>query len=844
VNKLNWYVALKSLKIAARVADIQAITNWNNQYGSSPEWAVTYLPQLRQLLGNTARHLNEIAAVFKNGARSPTDVLARRASELLPDIANINYLHQALQQITSTLSQIPQQTDPAKAALAMTCQSMVHMLLNCQFTPQQAQTFEGIATNRSMNQDTFAEEMEAGRIGTLLSESVYSVGSPQDRTLKAIRECLQNAVDATLKKRKKGSGHQPQVDISMVPLTDRSFMDLLITDNGVGMDWELLSKKFFVYGGSGKADDPEAGGGFGIAKAIIQETPEEGWAIDTNGVHSSRFGKNMYMGTRPANAFVPAQSTIQPTPNGGTVLTLFRVPIVQSYQVQSLCRNYATSADILITVNHDPVEPTFRLKDMPQLDSSLKTFSGQVSHNDAEQTVIDQIVQKDGQSLSDLLGNLEFSPNGTRTSIRFYIQHAQYGGGFYCMINNQFQFKGSEYLERANIVCNILTNARPGTPEYPMDPGRENIRKPYVDAVSAIKNKIEKLLEKAAENDLFKKGLYSEAFNVNAQPLSFMGLEGEDAAASPGVSDDLNEAFLKEVQEKRQRESQNSTDPAGGDAVTEVAETYVESAPEMTDQQKAIARAAINAVRDQRGKRDDYKERMDDILEALKTPVNILVQKDFVSRQFAYSSDGVALTANTLLLWQKALKLVMESLVARARWMKLTGKTFMPGIIYSNECLALYNPPASGENDEDGNPNKIQYKAWTVAVNPLTVAGLVQPEAFEKLLNSSARQNAFSMAVNDRFEDAKLQEKLAKYIHHLAVHEMVHLIWPDGYGYDEFHGNISFAEIACHHIYPDILKETKKHFKAIKRNALKLLKAVSKDKAKSEKLKSRARKGL
>ena len=82
-------------------------------------------------------------------------------------------------------------------------------------------------------------------------------------------------------------------------------MDMTITDNGVGMDWELLTKGFFSYFESGKEQEESATGGYGIAKSIIQQTPEHGWSIETQGHHTSRWGRDMFYAEPYIENYIP-----------------------------------------------------------------------------------------------------------------------------------------------------------------------------------------------------------------------------------------------------------------------------------------------------------------------------------------------------------------------------------------------------------------------------------------------------------------------------------------------------------------------------------------------------------
>ena len=81
----------------------------------------------------------------------------------------------------------------------------------------------------------------------------------------AVRECIQNSVDALNKAVKKGliEKHERYIDIKIQDST------LTITDNGIGMDLKTIHNKFLNLGETTKQDATENVGGFGIAKAVI-----------------------------------------------------------------------------------------------------------------------------------------------------------------------------------------------------------------------------------------------------------------------------------------------------------------------------------------------------------------------------------------------------------------------------------------------------------------------------------------------------------------------------------------------------------------------------------------------
>ena len=80
----------------------------------------------------------------------------------------------------------------------------------------------------------------------------------------AVRECLQNSLDAIAKAIKLGQITQDEAYVNI----DVDGNDLIIEDNGIGMDIQTLHEKFLSLGGTTKGDEDSVGG-FGIAKAVI-----------------------------------------------------------------------------------------------------------------------------------------------------------------------------------------------------------------------------------------------------------------------------------------------------------------------------------------------------------------------------------------------------------------------------------------------------------------------------------------------------------------------------------------------------------------------------------------------
>lgn len=832
---MNWY--RRQMRLAMKSQDVQALQQWLSLGEGN-------LQQLRAILGNIVAHLNKASSVYKEGVRGSNPKAAAQALEILPDLQNLPVLKQLC---AGVLQRVTNSADPFSQVVI----NLAHTVQNATFSPQQVDQFQRIASGQAVQSNAFADEVNTGRLNQFLQSAIYSTKDDAARSLRVIREILQNSVDAALKRMRTQQGHTPQVDIRLIQHGgyNGKFMDLMIRDNGVGMDWNTLSQKFFVYFNSGKSDEPDATGGFGIAKALIQETPEEGWSIDTNGLHSSRFHKNMFMGSRQDEGYQTPRSSIQPDQNGGTVLTLYKVPAVSSYDVEQLASKYATSGAVVITVNGAAVKPKFLLNQLTALDPSLQGMVKSLGKNETEQQIISETISRKGESIADNLGNLSWDVNGTRTQISFHMQRHEYTGRFYCMLNDQYQFD-NDYITKADIVCFIKTNARPGTDEYPIDPGRENLREPYASKVNEIKDGLKELLSDVAKNELFKQGLNIFTFNKDAEPMSTdVGIARQQSTLERAISSQLSQQFAQTppaaaTQQRTAPATQAPSTPApqapteqGGGTpapqnipqtvaktpqVVEQLATAVQAGlqsagPTITPQQRAIATAALQAIREDESKNINIQEKIDEVIEGLTTPANIAIQKNFVGHDVAH--ENAELTAEILLAWQRVLKLVMNRVGPRARRMGSGKKRFVPGLIYSDECLALYMPPQQGQSSH------------TIAINPLTIAAIVQPKLFNQLLEQPSSGKAFNEPLEESKEEGDTPtNRLATFLFHEAIHELCHLLHPDMYGYEEFHMHISKMENLCHIIYPEVRNEVKKFMQPLKVNAGKLIRLVARSK--------------
>lgn len=805
-TRLNWPVFAENKLAAAKMNDIQALRSWNSSGSQNPE-------QLRQILGRIATALNTASMLFKRGARNWSPDVAAEAIGILPDLQNFPEIQAACSETERELAQW--QESSHKNILV----HMVHGIRQSQFSPQQVETVRRIAgSGEGLIQQQFVEESDPQRMQETMRTAIYSAKDEDQKTLKVVREILQNAVDAVVHKSKKTPGTIPSIDIKTWSYGEgkEKALDMMVSDNGIGMDWDTLNDKFFRYFVSGKKDQEGATGGFGIAKALIQETPKEGWYIETNGLHSGRFGKNVYMGTPKMDKYEPPRSQIQKT-GEGTTLTLFGLPYTYDSSIMGLCKKYSSSG-IGIVMNGDKVKPDFVLSDLPELDDNLQNLADEVGNTPVEKEIASQITSEALEKSTVNVGEQVWDENGKKTSIKFAIHRGEWGTGRVLVyLNGQFQFERDEYLSKANLVCNVHTTSRPADNQYPVDPGRENLRQPYDEYVRGVVSFIKDILEKISKSKLFKDGLDITMFNKEQAPLNTFSEEekqrynAERDAYMEAIT--LNQPGLFTEKEST------------ADELLEKVRGMVDQL-KMTGQQNAIMNASVKALTEKGKTKIDIKDEVNRIIDGLTTPAASIVQKNFVAKNLI--DDDPDLTASILILWQSILKKVMAATNKMLPQRKKQNKKYIPGTVFTNEALALYLSPQV----EDG--------PHTIAINPVSIAAIVEPKLFQERLSVSGDILAPLEEEESEVSTRRTADRLGAFLMHEAIHEMTHLLWPDLYDndYENFHSYVSKVEMACHFIYPEVKDETKNFLRDIRKQVQKMIRRIAKSRDQQEKLSS------
>lgn len=811
----NIHLNRKIMKKAAKMEDLYNLLELVDDINSTRILDWKKISSIRHTLGSLMERVNNISRIYKMGVRGSD--IKEKALEYLPDIENLDDLREASIELVYALknASIVENHDAEKVKIAaMQLINMAQNLSRIYMTPEQIQIFRNIASGTHISDLSYAEEVNSKRMESFLKGSIYSTEDKSDETKKVIREVLQNAVDATVKKQQSDENHNPEVKLYTTlyvdPNSDKTFMDLTVVDNGTGMDLETLAKNFYVYFQSGKEDEKDSAGGFGIAKAVIQETPKEGWSLETNDIGSSSFHKNMYMGTKLQDQFVHPELEVK---RNGTQLNLYRIPTLYESIIKNICSRYATG-EVDIYLNDKFIEPIFNFAGLNRVDSEGYGIIESVSTNEFEREVAQRVIDDKREQLTDDIGGFEWNfknENGEDRfiNVSFYLMKLDIGqyGAFYVRINGQYQYEDG-YIPQCNIVCEIQTNVRPNEKSYPMDPGRENLRSPIKEKVNNVRMELRQLVEDITKNELFKEGLDVYVYNKDKNPIN---VGYENAFEKKEKRNDFLETMRRTgLASTRLFEQEEANAKDMSQALSEMASQE----SDMSQRQKEILKSVSESLIKEKDKLETM-EFLDDIIDALETPCEVTVQKNFVTDAVAH--DDIDLTSTMALVWQRVLKIIIRG---SQGFFRGSNKEFIPGLIYSDKAIALYSPK---------NP-RIGREYDTISINPMFIASLVKPDLFEDYLSGKEEEEFGQGRKSVKMEETPIN-RVSSFLFHEAIHEITHLLFPETYtgNFEEFHAWVSKLENANHFNFQEVRTEVKRYMPQLRQDADKLIRRIRKD---------------
>lgn len=773
---------------------------------------------LRKILGEVMQNVNNASDIFYQANHNPQQH-ATNIQKVVIDAINYNKIKELFPKIEEKLS--TSQHNNIRPIV-----NILHTLERSSFTDQQVHQLESLLNSGgSESGSDFPETVNLEGLNQFTKGSIYNLRNESEKTLKALREILQNAVDATDPKQHPElltrANYKPEIQITTHPYSDnKTTMDVVVHDHGIGMHWDVLSKKFFVTFGSGKKDTPGATGGFGVAKVIIQNAPQDGWSIDTNSLHSNKFQKNVYLGSRKNSGYATPNSKITVD---GTTLSLYGVPYAENYYIKNLCATYATNGRVKIILNKEEITPKFTLQDadIVSLQSNINKLPELISSNETEKDIAKSTFNKEFKNnLDDEVQSFAslFSHKGIKVNLYLKKHKDTYtSGSLYIMLNGQYQFHQDKYLNKVDVICAIETSVRPGDEDYPLDPGRDNIRGVFKDKVDKIVSTIKQFTDKVKENDLFKQGLEAIMVNTDADPLS--------AKTSPEQKSRLSSALHANLESTMQKDPEEQAKNIVKDVENIINQNINPAQEDIAIQRVAeIIRGTDNRI--------EQKQKIEQVINGLLSPANIMIQKNFVARK-AITEDNFDLNADILILWQNAIKILIDKLAESglSRFEDINKKQFIPGLIYSDECLGLYMPAKREENRP--------YPS--ISVNPVSVAAAIHSKYFEDNLSGEHDKEAFSDQVKKKKTSDDLDtptNNVAKFIFHIAIHELTHLLYPDSWsGNERFHNNVTYLELYCHDSFEKIKKEVKTIMPKLKVSSKQLLSIIVKERKKNPRVK-------
>lgn len=780
----------------------------------------TDLFSLRKTLGNILKELNEASSIFKNATRSPSLENSLKAKNIVDALKTGQFeeLHTLLPQIEKKLEEF----NSYYSNTILVIKNLIHAIEKSTFTTQQIEQLNHLATYDPKYVPEFPEETNKEGLDQHLKSSIYNTTDDADKTLKVLREVLQNAVDATDPKKHPELSSRPNFNptIKITTMKHNNLLDMVIEDSGTGMNWDILSKKFFVTFESGKKDDPHSTGGFGIAKTLIQETPAHGWSIDTNDIHSNKFQKNVYFGTKMGQGYIHPTSKIKKQSNGGTTISLFGLPFVSNSTIGDYCEKYATNGRVKIILNNRNITPQFELntplvKPLANINSLVDVYGDSQSNKDIAKSVLSSLKNDIEDKIAEV-NDLQTA----QTKVQFHVRKVEYSGNLFVMVNGQFQFEEPKWYNKIQLICDIQTTAKAGTEEYPLDPGRSKIKGKLGEAVEKISQQIYTFAEKIGNDSLFKQGIESFTVNKNEMPMKSHGTKEIDEKAVNAILNDLSVGFQKDL--TGTQDESNFEDDLIKAIEKETGKVYNDSERKVAD---AIMKDVLST------KKEDEKITQNDvrkIIEGLSTPANILIQKNFIARDWV--NQNMELTAEILILWQKTLKIIVNKLTSTKFGRLIDKKEFVPGLIYSDEAAGLY----VSADDQKGRPYP------SVSINPIAAASTINPAAFAEKLSLKSNKDAFKTIEQEAEESLEEKQnsttadtptnRLAKLLYHIAVHELTHLMFPESWqgNYDNFHNNVTYLEYIAHDCYYQIKDEVKRGMADLRKNSNKLINAIAK----------------
>jgi signal transduction histidine kinase len=231
-------------------SNLELLEGWISKNSGGSSNPLQEIWDIGHVLGQIMKEVNEASDIFKTVSKSPSRSTASAARTILTDVSNYQRIRTDLQALKGIIND----ESFSKISNSKSVLRMIHYLERAEFGPEQVARLKQIAEMDSEHSGTdFPEEVNQAGLEKLLRNSIYNSHDGSSKTLKVVREVLQNAVDATDPKQhpelESRPGFKPEIHIdthTFHPRDAEAFIDISVEDKGIGMDWDTLSKKFFV----------------------------------------------------------------------------------------------------------------------------------------------------------------------------------------------------------------------------------------------------------------------------------------------------------------------------------------------------------------------------------------------------------------------------------------------------------------------------------------------------------------------------------------------------------------------------------------------------------------------
>lgn len=290
----------------------------------------------------------------------------------------------------------------------------------------------------------------------------------------AIRECLQNSLDAIKSaekagKIKKGEGH---IEIEI----NENYVRF--SDNGIGMDVKTLHEKFLNLGGTTKGDKDNVGG-FGLAKAVILGCGS-GFEIHTqdNKFSSEDLGKNPISKTKFRQ---------------GTQITLYGVQTDKDKTIKEHWDMLVTKA--IMYVESSEVEVPVSINGVTCIRNGWFHSTKKTRRPPGYFGITEKEV-----------------PSDTKLAINVYKLNNSSAGMMFIRLRGLTQFK--KYIgwnSNCDIVLDIQTKINPRSSEYPFSTNREGLKSQYQPIIDKIIDAVTQSPLSVCNDDEWKEVIYDNA---------------------------------------------------------------------------------------------------------------------------------------------------------------------------------------------------------------------------------------------------------------------------------------------------------------------------------------------